>query len=48
MKDKEAELVWIGVDPRFDAIRNEAAFRSLTNKVFVDTTFPRRQIAVSV
>jgi hypothetical protein len=48
VKDKEAELVWIGVDPRFDGIRNAPAFRSFANRVFVDTVFPKRQIAVSV
>jgi TolB-like protein/tetratricopeptide (TPR) repeat protein len=33
VEDQEAELVWIGVDPRFDSIRQGAAFKALANKV---------------
>jgi TolB-like protein len=33
VKDQEGELVWIGVDPRFDSIRQTAAFQALVNKV---------------
>ena len=32
-EDQEAELVWIGVDPRFDSLRQGAAFQELVNKV---------------
>ena len=32
-EDQEAELVWIGVDPRFDSIRQMDAFQVLVNKV---------------
>jgi TolB-like protein len=30
---REAELVWIGVDPRFDSMRNEPMFKDVVNKV---------------
>jgi hypothetical protein len=33
VEDREAELVWIGVDPRFDSIRKTAAFQELAVKV---------------
>ena len=33
LEDREAELVWIGVDPRFDSIRQMDAFQVLVNKV---------------
>jgi TolB-like protein/tetratricopeptide (TPR) repeat protein len=33
VEDREAELVWIGVDPRFDSIRQMDAFQVLVNKV---------------
>jgi hypothetical protein len=33
VEDQEAELVWIGVDPRFDSIRQAPAFQALANKV---------------
>ncbi|MDX6460053.1 MAG: hypothetical protein QOE55_3750, partial [Acidobacteriaceae bacterium] len=33
VEDEEAELVWIGVDPRFDPIREMAGFRALAHKV---------------
>jgi hypothetical protein len=33
VEDDEAELVWIGVDPRFDPIREMAGFRALAHKV---------------
>jgi TolB-like protein/tetratricopeptide (TPR) repeat protein len=33
VEDREAELVWIGVDPRFDSIRQMDAFQALVNKV---------------
>ncbi len=32
-EDQEAELVWIGVDPRFDSIRQMDAFQEFANKV---------------
>ena len=35
-KDKEAELVWIAVDPRFDSIRSERDFAKIKNAVFAD------------
>jgi hypothetical protein len=33
VEEREAELVWIGVDPRFDSIRRMALFRELAGKV---------------
>jgi TolB-like protein len=33
VEDEEAELVWIGVDPRFDPIREMAGFRALAHRV---------------
>lgn len=33
VEEREAELVWIGVDPRFDAIRKTPGFRALVHKV---------------
>lgn len=33
-EDREAELVWIGVDPRFDSIRKEPIFEAIVKKVF--------------
>ena len=33
VEDREAELVWIGVDPRFDSIRRTPAFQDLARKV---------------
>ena len=33
VEDREAELVWIGVDPRFDPIRKMEGFQALVNKV---------------
>jgi hypothetical protein len=33
VEDREAELVWIGVDPRFDPIRKMEGFQVLVNKV---------------
>jgi TolB-like protein/tetratricopeptide (TPR) repeat protein len=33
VEGEEAELVWIGVDPRFDPIREMAGFRALAHKV---------------
>ena len=33
VEDEEAELVWIGVEPRFDPIREMAGFRALAHKV---------------
>jgi hypothetical protein len=35
-EDKEAELIWIGVDPRFDLIRETAAYKDLAHKVLPD------------
>jgi TolB-like protein len=37
VEDDEAELVWIGVDPRFDPIREMAGFRALAHKVIPAT-----------
>jgi TolB-like protein len=34
VKDREAGLVWIGVDPRFDSIRQDPAFVTPVKKVF--------------
>ena len=33
VENREAELVWIGVDPRFDPIREQPMFNELVNKV---------------
>jgi TolB-like protein/tetratricopeptide (TPR) repeat protein len=33
LEDREAELVWVGVDPRFDSIRQSAAFAEIAAKV---------------
>jgi TolB-like protein/tetratricopeptide (TPR) repeat protein len=33
-EDREAELVWIGVEPRFDSIRKEPIFEAIVKKVF--------------
>ena len=33
VEEREAELVWIGVDPRFDAIRTTPGFQALVHKV---------------
>jgi TolB-like protein len=33
LEDREAELVWVGVDPRFDSIRQSAAFGEIAGKV---------------
>jgi TolB-like protein/tetratricopeptide (TPR) repeat protein len=33
VEEREAELVWIGVDPRFDAIRMTSGFQALVHKV---------------
>jgi tetratricopeptide (TPR) repeat protein len=33
VEDREAELVWIGVDPRFDSIRQTTLFKELARKV---------------
>jgi hypothetical protein len=32
VEEREAELVWIAVDPRFDSIRQTAAFKGLAQK----------------
>ena len=32
--NREAELVWIDVDPRFDSVRNEPAFVAIVKRVF--------------
>ncbi len=32
--EREAEVVWMGVDPRFDSIREDASFAALAGKVF--------------
>jgi TolB-like protein/tetratricopeptide (TPR) repeat protein len=34
VEDREAELVWIGADPRFDPMRKEPALAALVDKVF--------------
>jgi hypothetical protein len=39
VQHREAELVWIEVDPRFDAIRDKPVFRSFANKIFVGIPF---------
>jgi TolB-like protein len=36
VEDREAELVWIGVDPRFDSIRQTKVFNDLARKVLPD------------
>ena len=33
VEDREAELVWIGVDPRFDSIRGTSGFKEIVGKV---------------
>ena len=33
VEEREAELVWIAVDPRFDAIRKTTGFQALVHKV---------------
>jgi hypothetical protein len=33
VENREAELLWIGVDPRFDPIREQTVFKELVNKV---------------
>jgi hypothetical protein len=33
VEEREAELVWIGVDPRLDSIRQTAGFKDLARKV---------------
>jgi TolB-like protein/tetratricopeptide (TPR) repeat protein len=33
VEEREAELVWLGVDPRFDSIRQTTAFRDIAGKV---------------
>ncbi len=33
VEEREAELVWIGVEPRFDSIRQTTAFQELVDKV---------------
>jgi TolB-like protein len=33
VEDREAELVWVGVDPRFDSIRQSAEFGEIAGKV---------------
>jgi hypothetical protein len=40
LEDREAELVWIGVDPRFDSIRNEKKFQTAVKTVFPGLTSP--------
>ena len=38
LEDPEAELVWIGVDPRFDSIHNEKKFKTTVKTVFPGLT----------
>jgi hypothetical protein len=33
VEEREAELVWIGVDPRLDSIRQTAAFKDIAGRV---------------
>jgi hypothetical protein len=33
VEDEEAKLVWIGVDPRFDSMRQTAGFKDLAFQV---------------
>jgi hypothetical protein len=33
VEEREAELVWIGVDPRLDALRKKPGFQALVHKV---------------
>jgi hypothetical protein len=33
VEEHEAELVWLGVEPRFDPIRKTSAFDALVSKV---------------
>jgi hypothetical protein len=33
VEEHEAELVWLGVEPRFDPIRKMSAFEALVNTV---------------
>lgn len=33
VEDREAELVWIGVEPRFDSIRGTSGFKEIVGKV---------------
>jgi hypothetical protein len=33
VEEREAELVWIGVDPRLDALRKTPGFQALVHKV---------------
>ena len=39
-ESKEAELLWIAADPRFDPIREEPAFRKIVNELFPETRLP--------
>jgi TolB-like protein len=34
LEDREAELVWLGVEPRFDALRPESGFQEIVSVVF--------------
>ena len=34
VNDREAEAVWLGVDPRFDSLRERPAFQELVPRVF--------------
>jgi TolB-like protein len=36
VEDREAELVWIGVEPRFDPVRKDPLFKKLVQKVLPD------------
>ena len=33
VEDREAELVWLGVDPRFDSVRQNTTFGEIAGKV---------------
>jgi TolB-like protein len=42
-EDREPELVWIGVDPRFDPIRQAAAFQEIEREVLPESLWARQQ-----
>jgi TolB-like protein/tetratricopeptide (TPR) repeat protein len=41
VEDREAELVWLGVDPRFDSIRQTTGFEDIAGKVNPHWSLPR-------
>jgi TolB-like protein len=45
VEDGEAELVWLGVDPRFDSIRLSSAFQEMTMRLnFPEINFSAREL----